>query len=139
MFTSKTQLGFDKLPQSFDCSAVAAAVYATPVSVRERLGDLARLNYVRASLKGTVELSTSETVVLAVHLKAGAFDVEVPVTITAGTRGEFSIDDIDVSTIVGQIPLYIEVDVDTASGGACTAKVAASLDLELPLIVAGCN
>lgn len=139
MFTAKTQLNFDLSPAPFSVAAILAAAYATPTLLRERLGDLARLNYLRASLKGCIVLSTTETTTITVHLKAGAFDVEVVVPISAGDRAEFEIPDIDVSAIVGQIPLYIEADVDVASGGACTAQVFASLDLEMPLVVAGCG
>ena len=139
-FANKTQLNFDLNPESFAVDAILAAVYATPSELMETLDDLSRLSYLRASVKGSIEVSASGSPVLTVHLKDGvSLDQEAVVTFSSDTRVNFEIPNIDLSSVGGSSGLYIEVDVDTAHGtGSTTGKVYAQLNIEHPVIFAGC-
>ena len=136
---TKSQFAFDPVPTAFLTTSIAADLYTTPSNQAETLGDMARLSYLKASLKGMILLDASDTVVFDIHLKAGTTTLEtVEVTITAGTRGEFEMADIDFSGVLGQQALTIVADV-TTNGASANAQVYAKLNVEMPFFISGCD
>lgn len=138
-FANKTQFSFDPAPESFAGNAIASDVYTTPTEFVERVGDLARLTFLRAALKAKIKLSASDSGTFTVKLMAaGQLIASESVAIAAGTVGYVKIDDIDLSAlsagISGQTGLSVAVDV-TAATAAATAQVIATLDVEHPIVI----
>ena len=138
-FANKTQFGFDPAPESFTATAVVNDAYTTPREFSERMGDLARLLFLRAKLKAKIKLSASDTGEFNVKLLAGSVVVgSGTISITADTVGYVVVDDIDLSAISagisGQTVLTVVVDV-TAATAAATAQVVAALDVEHPIVI----
>lgn len=138
-FANKTQFGFDPSPDSFAGNAVANDVYSTPATFAERVGDLARMTFLRGTLRAKIRLSASDTGVFTVKLlAAGTVIASGSITITSGTVGYLKIYDIDLSAlsagISGQTALTVAVDVTTATTSA-TAECIASLDVEHPIVI----
>lgn len=136
-FANRSQFVFDPNPAAFVGSAVANNVYATPADLREKLGDLARLTYTRAEFSGVMEIGASDTAAFTVRMTDGSTNyATATVSIAAGTRGTFSVSDVDLSAVKGGTKLYIAVDVTEATA-ATTGRVWGKLTVEHPVVIAG--
>lgn len=136
-FANRSSFEFDPLPSDFNATSAANGVYTTPVEMRVKLGDLARLAYTRSDLRGTIRLSATDTAEFAVKLTDGVNTfASATVSISAGTKGYFKVEGIDLSNVKGDAQLRLVVDV-TSAGTSANGQVAACLDVEHPVVLIG--
>lgn len=137
-FTNKSHLLFEPAASLAFAVDVVATPYSTPVGNHVELGDLARLQYLKGSLRYNLQLSAGD----------GALDCIVKLKNGATVLGQVSIDAdgaqqyagqfvVNIGDVLGADNLTIEVEVAIASGGGVTATIAAALEVESPLIIGG--
>lgn len=137
-YTSRSQLIFEPGESAAFAVDAVATPYGTPSVHAARLKDLARLRYVEGSMIYRLSLSAADnTGVVDVEVRRGATVIgSETVTFNGASvyRGVFGL---DLSDVVGGAPLTAHVVVTTAAAAAVTATLAASLDIEHPLVI-GC-
>tara|TARA_R110000772_G_scaffold39159_2_gene92228 strand:+ start:1144 stop:1563 length:420 start_codon:yes stop_codon:yes gene_type:complete len=132
---SLSSIHFDPAPAVMTLTVIADDVYNTPDGVKQTVGQISRQNYVDATLRGSVILSASDTCVLTIRLTDGATDFgSEQITLTAVDRYDFAIDAINLKRVGGATPLYVAVNVDTATAAA-TGQIYAQLQVEFPLVI----
>lgn len=139
-FTQTTELVFEPFKSAgIDITATGADKYTTPPECRERLDDLARLEYVSADFRGVVEFNGDETdAQITLRLTDGATDYATLTLAADGTNrihGEAT--GLDLTALDGSKALRIVADVDTIGAVANVAYVAGVLRLRFPLTVFG--
>lgn len=132
-----TQFHFDQAPAAATLTSVADGVYVTPDELQEDIKSLSRLAYLNSTFSGTVLLSASDTVTVDVVLTDGVetFATET-VVITATTRADFKVENINLKCASGNLPIYVQLNV-TSAAAAATGQIFSKLTTEYPLINLG--
>lgn len=133
-FANKTSFVVEHLPQPFLVDSTGPDIYQSSALVAPRLGDLARLRYVNGRVRGRIVLDGGATATVTVNIRADSTVlVSKEVGITGGVA-DFNIEGVVFAGSSGTSALNISVDVDTAASAATTATIAASVDVEHPII-----
>lgn len=116
-----------------------ALVFDTPEALRDRLGDLARLNYIAgewgAHLKADSQLGSSGVVLL--ELMAGEVVVDSMTVDMGGAAESGQRKEVDLFSVGGAQRLHVRATVDTADAGR-TVALTSHLVVSQPLSVTGC-
>lgn len=135
-FVNSTQMEFEPGASAQISLDTAQEAYATPVHLRPRLGDLARLSFIRARWAIDLDTTATGTAVVTVQMKAGATVVaEKQFSAVNGRVGEQV--EVDISSVPGSSSLSLHVVVDTVEA-ATTAVLKSWLLVEHPLMISNC-
>lgn len=140
MFATRTHLILEPgLSPAFDVSATGEN-YTTPSEAREAVQDMARLSYIRGRVKYRLSFNAAESAaVVTIALKKTGGVVLGSTQIAAGGGQHYYGDfDVDLGELPGSTKTYLSVTVDTAATVAATAQVGGALDIEHPVVIAGC-
>lgn len=112
-------------------------VFSTPEVLRERLGDLARLQFLSAEWCGHINASASTTAIVLFELMAAdtvvdSYSLEMNGQSANGFRKEA-----DLYAVGGSQRLWVRVTVSTEEA-AIDSTVSARLSVSQPLSVSGC-
>lgn len=133
-FANKTQLHFDLSPDAVLLTSTGNTKYSTPDDLAARLGELSRLQYLRAALIGKVQLDQSDSVTVSIRLTASGVNLLDKTLEINGDVGTFRFENIDLSSVAGTEQLKVVIDCDSAAGAA-SGQVFAVLDVEHPIII----
>ena len=136
-FVNKTQVHFEPGQSGSVDIGVTGEQYRTPAHWREKLGDLARLSYLRATAVIEVKASAASTAVVTVSIEGAAGALLSQELNFSGTDSVVLESELDLSTVKGHEPLAVVVNVGTADAGK-TATVRGKLTLEHPLVISNC-
>lgn len=137
-FATKTVFPFEPLRAGIALDAVATP-YTTRADFQEKLADLARLSYIKATARYVLRLSAGSAAGEAtIALTDGDTTIYSDVVnLTAGTVFSDSAD-IDVSGVNGGSLLRWTVTVGTAGDASLTGEFAGHVSVESPLVIGGC-
>jgi hypothetical protein len=131
-FTTLTKFTFEPVSPSFAISSVAVA-YTTPPVLREKLQNMALLQFLRGNAKFyMVHDSTEGTAVIRL---TDGINIAYEQTVSLADSPVAFENEADLSGMVGGARLYWEVNVTAAGSASSTAKVVGSLSVETPLFV----
>ncbi|MCG2581932.1 MAG: hypothetical protein KA296_13755 [Marinobacter sp.] len=137
LFAMKGSLPFE--PRALIDLGTVAVAYTTPSAYQLKLGNLANMNgteyQVRYKLART---GGAASVAVTLSLKRGNGTVlwSKALNLAAGATA-IGAEDLDLGTVSGGVPLFLEAEVTTADAGT-TADLDVDLIAETPAIVGGC-
>lgn len=136
VFAGKAVLPFEP-KMAVNMAAIAAT--ATPANLQPNLGPLAALTYKPTRMRYLIRLSAAPTVGAAtLNLKAGETVIRAEAVSLVGVTTISNSVAVDLSSVAGETPLSVELDVTAAADAGITATLDAVLDVEQPVTLTGC-
>lgn len=137
IFSLKSALPFEPAG-SVNLGAVAVG-YTTPAAYRLKLGNMANISGNAYQVRYKIQRTGGAAAVdLVLKLKRGdgteLWSTALNLAAGAETVG---IEDLDLGTVSGSTPLFLEVEVTTADAGT-TATLWADLVADTPTVIGGC-
>lgn len=137
LFSLKSTLGFEPAA-NVDLSTIAVA-HTTPAAYQVKLGNMANIGGVAYQLRYKLARTGGAAAVnVTIRLKRGNGTELFSKAETIGIGAQVvALEDLDLGTVAGSIPLYIEVEV-TGNDAGTAATLYAEIVADTPTIIGGC-